>query len=152
MTFIKREKGFTLIELMVVVAILAILAIVAIPRILGALDDARRSEATATATSIANVMARYYIQHEEYPDLDFSDDAAAFLLSAGDIGPAISEYLDLRNPDSIDWGDSEFTETPEGDIHGWEIELHFTVAKCPDGDELMEATITPEHIVWNCDE
>lgn len=63
----KREEGFTLIELMVVVAILAILAIIAIPRVMDALERSRNSEAIATATAIRDGMMRFYADFEVYP-------------------------------------------------------------------------------------
>lgn len=158
MTFIRKQDGFTLIELMVVVAILAILAIIAIPRILAALDNARRSEAVATATSVANAFARYYIEHEEYPlyhgegtELDKqSDDIKSILLELrGETKDTpLGDYLDLRNPESIA---SMSLAHDVGTVpHDWELTVTFADAR-PEGaaaDVRMVAVITPEHIVW----
>lgn len=55
---LRKRKGFTLIELIVVIAILAILAAIAIPTFLGQLDKARASTDAAnvkTLKSAANV-------------------------------------------------------------------------------------------------
>ena len=49
---LRNERGFTFIEIMVVVAILAILAALVIPRIMGRTDDAKR---TAKAARIARI-------------------------------------------------------------------------------------------------
>ena len=156
MTFIRKEKGFTLIELMVVVAILAILAIVAIPRILAALDDARRSEARATATSIANALSRYYIENEEYPaeaytgdDIESANVLTILDWSGAASDPELREYLDLRNAESITLITRDTIEAAAAP-HDWEITITFADAR-PQGaatDVRMVAVITPEHIVW----
>ena len=54
----KSKKGFTLTELIVVVAILGILAAVATPSILNYLDDAKVSADNANARSIETAVAR----------------------------------------------------------------------------------------------
>lgn len=51
---IKNEKGFTLIELIIVIAILAIIAAVAVPNILGAVDNSRKSTDVANGKIILN--------------------------------------------------------------------------------------------------
>lgn len=50
------KKGFTLIELIVVIAILGILALIAIPKLTGVQEDARKNSDIANAKSIANVI------------------------------------------------------------------------------------------------
>ena len=61
------SKGFTLVELLIVVIILAILAAIIIPQFSGATDDATQA---AYDTNIANIRAAidlYRQQHNEYP-------------------------------------------------------------------------------------
>ncbi len=55
-----NEKGFTLIELMIVIAIIGILAAVAIPNFIAYRDKAFCSSAEADANSIAASMADYF--------------------------------------------------------------------------------------------
>jgi prepilin-type N-terminal cleavage/methylation domain-containing protein len=56
------KKGFTLIELMVVILIVAILAAVAIPILRGRLEAAKWSEGKATMGSIATAIRAYHAE------------------------------------------------------------------------------------------
>ncbi|WP_425448624.1 type II secretion system protein [Dethiothermospora halolimnae] len=57
---INNKKGFTLIELIVVIAILGILAAIAIPRLGGFRDSASSAADEATAATIANAITLHY--------------------------------------------------------------------------------------------
>jgi len=58
----KSRKGFTLIELMVVVLIVGILAAVAIPILRGRIDAAKWSEGKAMMGSIATAIRAYHAE------------------------------------------------------------------------------------------
>jgi len=60
------HKGFTLIELMIVVAVIAILAAIAIPSYLGVQKRAARSEAKATLEAIALALEGYMAENNDY--------------------------------------------------------------------------------------
>lgn len=58
-------KGFTLIELMVVILIIAILAAVAIPIFRGRIDAAKWSEGRATMGTIATALRVYLVAEQD---------------------------------------------------------------------------------------
>jgi len=58
----KSRKGFTLIELMVVILIVGILAAVAIPLMRGRIDSAKWSEANAAAGTIRSALRAYWAE------------------------------------------------------------------------------------------
>lgn len=65
----KRHAGFTLIELMVVIAIVGILAAVALPMFGEQMAKSRRSEAIATLTDLQLRQERWRANHATYGTL-----------------------------------------------------------------------------------
>jgi type IV pilus assembly protein PilA len=67
----KNRKGFTLIELMIVVAIVGILAAIAIPMYNVQRVKAKLTEGTRAASSVASAVGEYYQDHDNNwpPDL-----------------------------------------------------------------------------------
>ena len=61
------RKGFTLIELMVVILIVGILAAASIPLMRGRIDSAKWAEANATAGTIKSAVRVYYAEHGSSP-------------------------------------------------------------------------------------
>jgi type IV pilus assembly protein PilE len=67
---LKRARGFTLIEIMIVVAVIAILASIALPSYNNYLRKARRADAQAALTDIASRQQQYLMDARAYaPDL-----------------------------------------------------------------------------------
>ncbi|HSL03562.1 MAG TPA: type II secretion system major pseudopilin GspG [Nitrospiraceae bacterium] len=62
-----NERGFTFIEIMVVVAILAILAALVVPRIMGRTDDAKRTAAKVQIRNIEGALQLYKLDNGVYP-------------------------------------------------------------------------------------
>ena len=63
-------KGFTLIEIMVVVVILGILSALIVPNIVGRPDEARVTAARAEIQQIANALEMYRLDNGNYPSTD----------------------------------------------------------------------------------
>lgn len=72
----KNQKGFTLIELIVVIAILGILAAIAIPRLAGFSDKANKSAVVAEARTI---LTAYSTLVAENPNVVLADVSKAEL-------------------------------------------------------------------------
>ncbi|TCD16667.1 type II secretion system major pseudopilin GspG [Oricola cellulosilytica] len=61
------EDGFTLVELLVVLAIIGLVAALATPQVLRYLGSARVSTTTAQMRSIGSALELYYLDHGAYP-------------------------------------------------------------------------------------
>lgn len=66
------DRGFTFIEIMVVVAILAILAALVVPRIMGRTDDAKRTAAKVQIRNIEGALQLYKLDNGVYPTTEQS--------------------------------------------------------------------------------
>jgi type II secretion system protein G len=62
-----HERGFTLIELMIVVAIIAILAGILIPNFVNARSQAQTAACESNMRSIATALELYYADNQVYP-------------------------------------------------------------------------------------
>lgn len=66
----RRARGFTLIEVMVVVVILAILATIVVPKIMDRPDDARIAKAKQDIQAISSALNLYKLDNFKYPTTD----------------------------------------------------------------------------------
>jgi len=80
----RRSRGFTLVELLIVVIVLAILAAIVVPQFAASTDDAREAALDTTLANMRSALDLYYQQHGEYPSAlgdgtNAADSSAAFL-------------------------------------------------------------------------
>ena len=77
------NKGFTLVELLIVVIILAILAGIVVPQFASSTDDAKSSAVDSTLANIRASIDFYYQQHGSYPGSSTAAPTAACVGTAG---------------------------------------------------------------------
>ena len=65
-----RSRGFTLIEIMVVVVIIGLLAAFVVPRVVGQVDQARIVKAQGDIQKIEAALAMYRLDTSRYPTTD----------------------------------------------------------------------------------
>ena len=94
----RSDPGFTLIELMIVVAIIAIIAAVAIP----SLQNARKAGVEAAVVSMARTLVtvneQYRVRHGVY-----MPDATTLTLEIPQLGPTLNEYDSTYYPGTSNW-------------------------------------------------
>ena len=83
----RRQAGFSIVELMIVVAIIGLLAGIGVPSYRDYVNKGKRSEGKAALTAAAARMERYYTQNNCYPGPacgnPISADSAAALTNSG---------------------------------------------------------------------
>ena len=64
----RDQRGFTLVEMLIVVIVIAILAMVVVPAFKTSTDDARLSTLTTNLSAMRSAVELYYLQHNDtYP-------------------------------------------------------------------------------------
>ena len=112
------ERGFTLIELMVVIVILGILAGLIVPRIMGRPEEARRMKARVQIESIETALKLYKLDNGYYPTTEQGLQALVESPTVGELPRAWREggYLEKGRIPKDPW-DNEYVYLSPG-IHG----------------------------------
>lgn len=103
-----ETSGFTLIEVMIVVAIVAILATIAYPSYREQVMKSRRAEAKVTLYNWAQALERCYTQYGAY------DNANCGAIDAGDFTARDSENNLYEITGEVDVSTFTLTATPSG--------------------------------------
>lgn len=107
----KKQQGFTLIELMIVVAIIAILAAIALPAYSDYTKKAKVSEVVLAASAVRTAVAEYAASNSELPDGSWDG----------------YEVQDSKYVSGVKWDGNKISATAtnidESNIDGKDIEL-----------------------------
>jgi len=95
-------RGFTLIELMVVLVIIGVLAALIVPNVLDRTDDARVTAARTDVNNLMQSLKLYKLDNQRYPSAEQGLDALVRKPTAGAVPPNWRPYLDKLPGDP--WG------------------------------------------------
>ncbi|SNB47418.1 type II secretion system major pseudopilin GspG [Geobacter sp. DSM 9736] len=109
-----NEKGFTLIEIMVVIVILAALAALVGPRIMGRSDDAKIADAKVQIRNLETGLKLYKLDNGVYPA---TEQGLAALISKPTTGIIPKNYkpegyLESKNAPKDPWGNDYIYLSP----------------------------------------
>jgi general secretion pathway protein G len=83
------QRGFTLIEIMVVVVIMGILAALVVPKLMGRADDARITAAKQDISTLMQALKLYKLDNQRYPS---TEQGLQALISKPTSGPAANGW------------------------------------------------------------
>lgn len=133
----RREGGFTLMELLVVMAIIGLLAVLVAPRVIQYLSGAKVDAATIQVDRLSGVLDLYRLEIGQYPSQD--DGLVVLVDRPADAGNWNGPYI--RNRDSLTdpWGNPYLYRYP-GE-HG-EFDLYTLGADGREGGDGENQDIT----------
>jgi general secretion pathway protein G len=118
----RRESGFTLIEIMVVVTIIAILSALLLPQVMGKVDEARVAAAKQAIRTLETALNFYQMDNFRYPT---SDQGLKALVEKPDPPPpnwrAVG-YLQAKTVPKDPWGNDYVYQQPG--TKGGEFDLY----------------------------
>jgi len=133
----RRQAGFTLIEIMVVVVILGILAALVVPRVLDRPDQARAVAARQDVSGIMQALKLYRLDNGRYPTTEQGLRALVERPATGQVPPNWKQYLDRLPADP--WGNPYHYLNPG--VHGADVDVFSLGADGQPGGENANADV-----------
>lgn len=129
----RKEKGFTLIEVLVVLIILGLIAALVVPRITGRVDEAKVETTKIQLRAIKDALEQYKLDNGTYPTTQQGLKALVEKPSSPPVPTRWRKYLDKVPKDG--WG-REFIYISPGVNRPYELR-----SRGPDGEEGTEDDI-----------
>lgn len=95
----RRSRGFTLLELMVVIVIIGVLAALIAPKVLEKVGQAKSTAARSDINNLMNALKMYKLDNGRYPSQDQGLQALVAKPTAGSIPSNWKGYLDKLKDD-----------------------------------------------------
>lgn len=139
----RKHKGFTLVEILIVVVILGILAAIVIPQFSDASTQSKLSSSQSSLQSLRSQISLYKIQHNDYPptletfadEMEKKTDADRTVSATGLYGPYVQKVP--MNP----WNNQRGVGDEPGATIGWIYDedtgaIYLSTDGVPEGETL----------------